>query len=220
MSAKTTALQAVLLVLLTLVALKSAMAQQPAGVAPCGVPVFVFQTGMGGMSTYYNGQPIVVLDPQVAAGDPNFRTFTLWHECGHHVNGDTLPQGMAARWFMSAQQEMMADCYAAQNVPQGLSQAVAQYFSMSQGNYSPAPGYPTGNMRAQNIMRCAGINAAPTPPSSQGCPGLSPGMSLTCRYTSGPLAGQVQNFCGVPGARPAPIGGFCGDGRGNIGVAQ
>jgi hypothetical protein len=110
---------------------------------------------MGGMSTFYNGQPIVVIDPPVAAGDPAFRLFTIWHECGHHVGGHTLPQGMMARWFMSGQQELQADCYAAQNVSRAVSVHVAQYFSATQGNFAPAPGYPTGNMRAQNIMACS-----------------------------------------------------------------
>lgn len=167
------------------------------------------------MSTVYNGQPIIIVDPEVDAGNPDFRTFTLFHECGHHANGDTLPQGFAARWAMSAQQEINADCYAAQRVPRDISRTVAQYLSVSQGDFSPAPGYPTGNMRAQNIMRCASGVARPPNPR---CPGLPPGMSLTCRFTNGPRAGQIQDFCGTA-ATPAPIGGPCTDGS-SYGIAQ
>ncbi len=59
-----------------------------------------------------------------------------------------------------------------------------------------------------------GLNA------SSGCPGLPPGYSLTCQFTSGPRAGQIQSFCGYSGARPSPIGGPCTDGSSSWGVAQ
>jgi hypothetical protein len=57
----------------------------------------------------------------------------------------------------------------------------------------------------------------PTPPVISA--NLPPGMSLTCKYTTGPKAGQTQNFSGVQGAIPAPVGGPCGDGQGSIGTA-
>lgn len=201
-----------------------AQAQQRAGTAPCGIPVFIYQTGMGGMSTINGGQPVILIDPQVAGGDRNFLTFTLFHECGHFANGDLLPQGMVARMFMSAEQELKADCYAAEHVQKSVSQAVAQIFVRTQGNRSPAPGYPTGNERAQNILECAGLTSEDSDSQEDNaandasCPGLPPGMSLTCRFTRGPRAGQVQNFCGMP-ARPAPIGGPCTDGT-SFGVAE
>ncbi len=65
--------------------------------------------------------------------------------------------------------------------------------------------------------------AQPTYPNPYGGqnPGgaLPQGMTLTCQFTSGPRAGQTQNFAGVPGARPAPIGSPCTDGVSSNGVA-
>lgn len=188
--------------------------------SPCGVPVWVFQTGQGGLSTVYMGRPVIVLDPGVAFGDPDFRRFTLLHECGHHANGDTLPQGMASRWFMSRQQELSADCYAAHRVPEHISEETARLFEATQGGFSPAPGYPTGNERAANVRRCANIEARPQRGRRSGCPGLPPGMSLICRFTSGPAAGHSLNFCGVPGAVPTPVGSPCSDGGMNSGFAE
>jgi hypothetical protein len=45
-------------------------------------------------------------------------------------------------------------------------------------------------------------------------------MSLICKYTAGPKAGQTQNFAGVPGITPAPVGAPCTDGQGSSGVAE
>jgi hypothetical protein len=49
---------------------------------------------------------------------------------------------------------------------------------------------------------------------------LPSGMSLTCKYTYGLKAGQIQNFAGVPGAVPAAVGAPCGDGQGSFGITQ
>lgn len=196
-----------------------AQAQQPAGTAPCGIPVFVYQTGMGGMSTFHNGQPVILIDPQVAMGSAEIRDFTILHECGHHMSGHTLPQGLMARGFMGNQQELDADCYAAQRATRAQSRAMSSYFQNVQGPTSPAPGYPTGFQRAANIANCSGQGGGTPPPRRSNCPGLAPGQSLLCRFTQGPRAGQTQNFCGT-GATPAPIGGRCMDGRGSFGIAQ
>ena len=48
---------------------------------------------------------------------------------------------------------------------------------------------------------------------------LPPGMSLTCQFTSGPRAGTVFDFSGLPGAMPALIGGPCTDGVASSGFA-
>ena len=203
-----------------------AHAQIAYGIAPCGVPVFIYATGMGGMSTIYNGRPVILIDPQVATGDPLFRTFTIFHECGHHVHGDTLPSGLLlGAQGLRPEQELSADCYAAQHVPASVSRHVAAIFRATQGDQSPAPGYPTGNRRSSNILRCAGLSDEDSSSDDQSdsdtphCPGLPSGMSLTCRFTRGPRAGQVEDFCGT-NARPAPTGGLCTDGQGSWGEAQ
>ena len=56
--------------------------------------------------------------------------------------------------------------------------------------------------------------------SGSGGGGLPPGMSLTCKFNSGPRSGQTFDFSHTPGATPAPIGASCTDGAGSYGVAQ
>ena len=46
------------------------------------------------------------------------------------------------------------------------------------------------------------------------------GMTLTCQFTSGPRAGQAQNYTGVPGVNPIPIGAPCSDLRGSTGYGR
>jgi hypothetical protein len=150
----------VMALLLLGVAVHSAQAQvpppQPIGQAPCGIPMFVFQTGFGAMSTIYRGAPIILIDPDIQNGDPKFLAFTVYHECGHHMLGHLLPEGLAVGRFMRPQQELAADCYAARQASLDVSRAAADSLAQTQGNNSPAPGYPTGNERAVNIRQCAG----------------------------------------------------------------
>jgi hypothetical protein len=47
---------------------------------------------------------------------------------------------------------------------------------------------------------------------------LAPGLSLTCRFTSGPRAGSTLNYENTLGAQPVPIGAPCADGP-NSGLA-
>src|SRR5687768_15535402 len=60
---------------------------------------------------------------------------------------------------------------------------------------------------------------APHQPHKADAQSLPPGMSLTCQFTGGPRAGQTENFSGVPGATPVPIGSPCSDAQGSFGVA-
>lgn len=46
-----------------------------------------------------------------------------------------------------------------------------------------------------------------------------PNTSMTCRFQSGPLAGQVRDFSGVAGAKPFAAGAPCTDGHDSFGVA-
>ncbi len=55
--------------------------------------------------------------------------------------------------------------------------------------------------------------ASPGAPSDWKADGqLKPGLTLTCFYTKGPLAGNAADFSGVLGAQPVPIGWPCADG--------
>jgi hypothetical protein len=77
------------------------------------------------------------------------------------------------------------------------------------GAAAPAPGATPGGGRA-------GAGGAAAPSGA----GLPAGMSLTCKFTSGPRAGTSFNFTGIPNVTPAPIGGPCSDGAGSTGYAQ
>jgi hypothetical protein len=48
---------------------------------------------------------------------------------------------------------------------------------------------------------------------------LASGMTLTCRFTSGPRAGQTQDYSGIAGVAPVPVGSPCTDGVSSNGVA-
>lgn len=48
---------------------------------------------------------------------------------------------------------------------------------------------------------------------------LPTGMTLTCRFYTGPRTGQIQDLAGVSGARPARIGSLCSDGASSAGIA-
>jgi len=49
-------------------------------------------------------------------------------------------------------------------------------------------------------------------------PAWSQGYTMTCHYLTGPRAGQTQNFTGVPGVSPIPVGSPCTDLYGSYGV--
>lgn len=51
----------------------------------------------------------------------------------------------------------------------------------------------------------------PSPPRQE--------MTFTCRFDSGPRAGQNQNYAGVTGIRSFPVGAPCTDGQGSTGIA-
>jgi len=49
-------------------------------------------------------------------------------------------------------------------------------------------------------------------------PAWSQGSTMTCHFLTGPRAGQTQNFAGVPGVSPIPIGSPCTDLYGSYGI--
>ena len=46
-----------------------------------------------------------------------------------------------------------------------------------------------------------------------------PNPTMTCKFASGPLAGQTKSYRSTPGAAPLAEGAPCTDGAGSIGVA-
>jgi hypothetical protein len=75
------------------------------------------------------------------------------------------------------------------------------------------------HLKSLVIAAVALVLALHQPPYIAEAQSSPPGMSLSCQFTSGPRAGQTQNFTGVPGAMPTPIGSPCTDGQGSFGVA-
>lgn len=129
----------------------------------CGVPVIVTQNPqIASASLDSFGNPVIYIDPSAMSNWTASRMFTIAHECAHHILGHSLPQGM---WFRSMnfwatrEQELAADCWAAQQLRailgiQDLQRTIAQFSNqgpMPQGNY------PSGLERASVVARCAGF---------------------------------------------------------------
>jgi hypothetical protein len=62
-------------------------------------------------------------------------------------------------------------------------------------------------------MSSMGVAVADSTPGAQRAQ-----ISMTCRFTTGPRAGQTVNFQNVAGARPGVVGGPCSDGVSSRGV--
>lgn len=54
---------------------------------------------------------------------------------------------------------------------------------------------------------------------SAGVSALPEGMTFTCRFSSGPRAGQIKDFTRVPSAIPMQVGSSCTDGGSSSGIA-
>lgn len=141
-----------------------ALAQMFAGFDQfCQVPVVVVPNPQGASAARDQlGNPVIFVDPGVMANWTMSRKFVLAHECGHHVRGHTLPEGM---WFRNMQawatrqQELEADCWAAKQLAatqdtRELERMITQF--AGQGPMPQGP-YPSGTERAQMVARCASI---------------------------------------------------------------
>jgi hypothetical protein len=161
----------------------------------------------GGIPTITYSQPYFQLPPLM-------QKFTSLHECGHASTQNL--------------NEFAANCYALQK-GHFTKAEVAQIAAFHQGVGPIGPQYGGSGAAfwAGTVAMCPQLASAggPVPPGPKNPPapgtncGLPPGYSLVCRFTSGPRAGQIINFCGLP-ANPAPVGGPCTDGAGSFGVAQ
>ena len=85
-------------------------------------------------------------------------------------------------------------------------------------DYAPMAAIPVGSPCQDGVASTGFVIARGNSQASAGGP-MSGGTTLTCKFTSGPRAGQIQDFSKVPGARPARIGSPCTDGRSSNGVA-
>lgn len=62
-----------------------------------------------------------------------------------------------------------------------------------------------------------GVSPSVAPGAMPGAP-LPENMTLTCRFSAGPRAGQVERFGSASAVPPFPVGGACSDGRGSTGL--
>lgn len=142
----------------------------------CGVPVVVVANAQGASAAMdSNGNPVIFVDPGVMANWTTSRMFALAHECGHHVLGHTLPNGM---WFRNTrawatrQQELQADCWAAEQLANLSDERDLRRMIIEFAAKGPIPQgpYPSGRERSYAVAECAGIELeAPTPPSVPYC---------------------------------------------------
>jgi hypothetical protein len=88
-------------------------------------------------------------------------------------------------------------------------------------DYAPMAPIPVGSACQDGMSSTGVVIARSGAKTSQSGPSssASQGMTLTCRFTGGPRAGQTQDYSGVPGAKPAKIGSPCTDGVSSNGIA-
>lgn len=179
-------------------------------VAEVAVPTLggQFHTGYTGITTVApNGSAQITWDgPKLAMLPPPVHDFIYFHECAHaHVpTSDELMANCVG----------LADMRAAGMSSSEKEQQIGQ-FHASLGFMGPQ--YGVGSVYWANTLACANrmpASAAQTSLSTQTNQG---GMTTTCRFTSGPLTGQVIDYQGH--GSPAPIGSSCTDGAGSFGVA-
>jgi hypothetical protein len=128
----------------------------------CGAAVVVVPNPQGasaGLDQF--GRRVIFIDPSVMANWTTSRMFAIAHECGHHMLGHSLPQGMWFRntvYWATKEQELQADCWAGQQLSRvgdfvdlrAVINQFARQGAIAQGNY------PSGSERAVTIARCAG----------------------------------------------------------------
>jgi hypothetical protein len=73
---------------------------------------------------------------------------------------------------------------------------------------------------ASTILALAVAGAQPAPSlTPAGAAAPAPDATTTCRFATGPLAGQTRDFAGVTGFKPFAKGAPCTDGKDSVGVA-
>jgi hypothetical protein len=128
--------------------------------------------------------------------------YIYFHECAHaHV---------------PTSDELVANCVGLVDMREaGRSspgvESELQVFHAALGDMGPP--YGTGSQFWAKTAQCA----AGVPPKQQ-IPSDS-SLTTTCRFQSGPLAGQTIDFGGRPGVTPAMIGAQCTDGNSSYGIA-
>ena len=103
-----------------------------------------------GAARIFNGQPVIVMNPQVLNRQPQvLQLFWYAHECAHHVLGHVV--------HMSPMNESMADCWAVKTgrqhqwFPPAGFEALAQVIGNSPGSIW---GHLPGPARLENMRAC------------------------------------------------------------------
>lgn len=123
----------------------------------CGYPMFAIPTSQQAVATRDNaGNPVILIDPGVLMNMTTSRRFAIAHECGHHRLGHSTPMGMAMRQYFTVQQELSADCFAAELLASVGLEAESYRVFMERNREGPMrPGtYPSGTERAAVVAQC------------------------------------------------------------------
>jgi hypothetical protein len=99
----------------------------------------------------------------------------------------------------------------------GLRAGQVQHWPRGTPGLTPAPiGQSCTDGKGSTGIAIADPQIGPDVPKPQ----PTDGLSTTCKFTSGPRAGQVKHWPrNTPGLTPARIGAPCTDGVGNSGIA-
>lgn len=115
-----------------------------------------------------NGQPVIYISPEQAAGNKSYLAFLMAHECCYHMRGHL--QLLARRQnrpvltmtFENQRMELDADCCAAAALAKSGNYLAIAEAARRMGAFGPLPtganGYPAGVIRAENINQCAKVS--------------------------------------------------------------
>ena len=129
----------------------------------CGYPLVMSSTASVAQARLgRDGQPVIVLDPQLSGPDESHRrVFLIAHECAHHRMGHVAEAERRKRTRsrrVVRDHELSADCWAAETLAQARMDRTLRVIEdrfFRGGLYSPGGGYPAGIQRASIIRACA-----------------------------------------------------------------
>ncbi len=141
----------------------------PVPALACGIQLVTAETPQNIQATLDadSGKPVIMINPllPVQVGGAGMR-FAIARECAHHQLGHVKVEPAqlkadpyAKPWLMSAR-ELAADCEAARNLAERFDSRALEAAIQAMNNNALAPsglGYPSGERRAAEIRRCAGM---------------------------------------------------------------